>query len=341
MSRVSDHAPELATLAAPVAPAMPATPATASTAVESAVESGAPVRASRLRLYGALAVGILCISFSAIFVKWANVPGTVSALYRVAVATVVLALPFGRQIARGTVTRRPGIWLLAVVAGVFFTLDLAVWNSSLLLTSAANATLLGNDAPIFVGLGALLLFRERLRVAYWLGLIVALLGMSLIVGWDVLSQSPLGAGDLLALLAGVFYAGYMLATQRLRAGMDTLSTLWIAGATGLVLLLGYDLVVGLPLTGFSPQSYLALVGLGLVSQVAGWLAINYALGHLPASMVSPTLLGQPIVTALLAVPLLSEELEPRVIAGGVVALLGIYIVNLGVARRRESAAAKE
>ncbi len=325
MSRVFDHAPELAALAAS---------ATASTAVG----RGAPATASPLRLYGALAVGILCISFSAIFVKWAAVPGTVSALYRVAVATVVLAPPFARQVARGKVTRRPGIWLLAIVAGIFFTLDLAVWNSSLLLTSAANATLLGNDAPIFVGLGALLLFHERLRVAYWLGLIVALLGMSLIVGWDVISQSPLGAGDLLALLAGVFYAGYMLATQRLRAGMDTLSTLWIASTTGVVLLLAFDLARGLPLTGFSPRSYLALVGLGLISQVAGWLAINYALGHLPASVVSPTLLGQPIVTALLAVPLLGEALEPRVALGGLVALLGIYVVNLGVARRRESAA---
>jgi drug/metabolite transporter (DMT)-like permease len=325
MSRVSDHVPELVT---------PAMPASASTAVG----SGAPATASRLRLYGALAVGILCISFSAIFVKWAGVPGTVSALYRVAVATVVLALPFGRQVARGRVTRRPDIWLLAVVAGVFFTLDLAVWNSSLLLTSAANATLLGNDAPIFVGLGALLLFRERLRVAYWLGLIVALLGMSLIAGWDVLSRSPLGAGDLLALLAGIFYSGYMLSTQRLRAGMDTLSTLWIVSATGVVLLLAFDLARGLPLAGFSTGAYLALVGLGLVSQVAGWLAINYALGHLPASMVSPTLLGQPIVTALLAVPLLGEQLESRVAIGGLIALVGIYIVNLGVARRRESAA---
>ncbi len=230
-------------------------------------------------------------------------------------------------------TRSPRIWLLAVVAGVFFALDLAVWNSSLSLTSAANATLLGNDAPIFVGLGALLLFRERLRPIYWVGLVVALLGMSVIVGWDVLSHSTLGAGDLLALGAGVFYAAYMLTTQRIRAGMDTLSSLWIAGAAGVVLLLAYVLATGQPLYGFSAKTYLALLGLGLVSQVVGWLAINYALGHLPASVVSPTLLGQPIVTALLAVPLLSEALEPRVVAGGLVALVGIYIVNLGVARR--------
>jgi drug/metabolite transporter (DMT)-like permease len=318
MARLSDAARELAVQASPVAPDMS--------------PEAAPGRPSKLRLSAVLAFGILCIGFSAIFVKWANVPGTVSALYRVAIATIVLAPPFARQLARGKVTLRPGVWLLAVVAGIFFVLDIAVWNSSLLVTSAANATLLGNDAPIFVGLGALLLFRERLGAAYWIGLVVALLGMSFIVGWDVLSRSPLGAGDLLALLAGVFYAGYMLVTQRLRAGMDTLSTLWIAGVTGFAVLLAFDLATGLPLVGFSTDTYLALIGLGLISQVAGWLAINYALGHLPASVVSPTLLGQPIITALLAVPLLDEQLEPRVVIGGLVALAGIYIVNLGVAR---------
>jgi drug/metabolite transporter (DMT)-like permease len=288
---------------------------------------------TRLRLYGALVLGIICLGFAAVFVKWANVPGTVSALYRVGIATVVLALPFGRHLARGIGPRSPRIWLLAVIAGVFFAVDIAVWNTSLSFTSATNATLLGNDAPIFVGLGALLLFRERLRPIYWVGLVVALLGMSVIVGWDVLSHSSLGAGDLLALAAGTFYAGYMLTTQRIRAGMDTLSSLWIAGAAGVVLLLAYNLVAGQALYGFSAPSYLALLGLGLVSQVAGYLAINYALGHLPASMVSPTLLGQPIVTALLAVPLLGEPLAPRVAAGGLVALGGIYIVNLGVVRK--------
>ena len=98
------------------------------------------MRSTRLRAYGALALGALCIGFSAIFVKWSEVPGTVSALYRMVIATVVLALPFGGQLSRKRVTRNGRIWLLALVAGVFFALDLAVWNSSLSLTSAANAT---------------------------------------------------------------------------------------------------------------------------------------------------------------------------------------------------------
>ena len=108
------------------------------------------------RLAGAhlsvLALGIVCIALSAIFVKLAvGVPGTVSAFYRVAIAAVALAIPF----ARGQTRKRRAsgahgrlgwrIWALAIIAGVFFALDLGFWNTSLGFTTAANATLLGNE----------------------------------------------------------------------------------------------------------------------------------------------------------------------------------------------------
>jgi drug/metabolite transporter (DMT)-like permease len=306
---------------------------------EAADVTTAPATASRARVYAALALGIVCIALSAIFVKLAiGVPGTVSAFYRVAIAAVALALPFARGQAR---KRRVGgvrlgwrIWTLAVIAGAFFALDLAFWNTALGVTSAANATLLGNDAPLVVGLGALILFGERPRATYWLGLVVALLGMSVIVGWDIFTRSALGAGDLLALLAGVFYAGYLLATQRIRAKMDTLPSLWVAGATGAFLLLAFILATGQALTGYSLNAYMALLGLGLISQLVGWLAINYALGHMPASIVSVTLLAQPILTALFAVVLINETLESRQVVGGLIALVGIFLVNRGVGKRR-------
>jgi drug/metabolite transporter (DMT)-like permease len=292
------------------------------------------------RVYAALALGIVCIGLSAIFTVDAQVPGTVSAFYRVGIAAVVLAPLFVRNARRAGGTSRPAtfsggrrIWLLAAAAGLFFMLDVAVWNTSLFLTNAANATLMANVAPIVVGLVALLVFRERLGVIYWIGLAIALGGMGIIVGHDVLDGTGFGGGDLLAMLAGVFYALYLLVIQRVRVWMDTLSSLWISTVVGTMLLLGLNLALGRPLWGFTASQYLVLLALGLISQVAGYLAINYALGHLPASIVSPTLLGQPILTALLAVPLLGESLEPRQIIGGLVALGGIFLVNRGVNRR--------
>ncbi|HEV7128093.1 MAG TPA: DMT family transporter [Ktedonobacterales bacterium] len=297
------------------------------------VPAAQPIAVTRLRIYLSLAFGVVCIALSAIFTHWAGVPGTVSAFYRVTIAAAVLAIPFGGSLRRRATPVPRAVWLLAAGAGVFFALDLALWNTSLFLTSAATATLLGNDAPIIVGLGALLLFHERLRREYWAGLALALAGMAIIAGRDVLAHSNGGAGDLLAATAGVSYAAYLLATQRLRVHLDTVSSLWIPALVGAALLLLFNIGAHRALWGFSGHAYLALLALGLVSQVAGWLAINYALGHMPASVVSVTLLGQPVLTAVFAVPLLGQALQGDQLLGGLVALVGIYLVNRGFGRR--------
>ena len=302
-----------------------------------AVDAVAPrpvtVPVSRLRIYMLLALGIGCIGLSAIFTRLADVPGTVSAFYRVAICEIALLPLFLRSFRRGEVTRDRRIWLLALGTGVFFALDLGLWNTSLFITTAANATLLANDAPIIVGLIALLIFRERLKLSYWMGLALALAGMGIIVGQDALhGAGHIGFGDALALSAGVAYALYLVLTQRLRVQMNTLASLWIPGLSGTVLLLIFNLVLRHELWGYSAGTWLALLGLGLISQVVGWLAINYVLGHLPASVTSVTLLCQPVLTALFAVPLLGEALAPHQIVGGLVTLSGIYLVNRGFNR---------
>ncbi|MCI0478640.1 MAG: DMT family transporter, partial [Anaerolineales bacterium] len=73
----------------------------------------------------------------------------------------------------------------------------------------------------------------------------------------------------------------------------------------------------------------------IVSQMIGYLSISYALGHLPASVVSPTLIGQPILTAILAIPLLGEIPNTTQWLGGAIALAGIYIVNQAHAQTQE------
>lgn len=286
----------------------------------------------RYKAYIALAVGALCIAFSAIFTKWSGTPGPVSAFYRVAIASAVLALPYALSETRRRGTERssfglPGIAFgLTALAGLFFALDLGFWNTSLQFTSAANSTLLGNTSTLWVALGATLLFRESLKRRFWAGMAIAVIGAAIVVGRDAFEHPNLGLGDLLALCSSLFYAAYMLVTQRARRYISTLAFMWLASTVGAVLLLGYVLAVGYPLTGYSTEQYLALLALGIISHALGWLAINYALGHLPASLTAVTLLLQPVFTALLAVPLLGEGLSLYQVGGGLLVLLGIYIV---------------
>ena len=291
---------------------------------EVTLAQGTAMGARPMRAYAALLAGVLCISFTAIFTKWAALPGPVAAAYRMFIATAVLAIPFARQTRHWSAGARACIpW--GILGGLWFALNLGLLNSALLLTSAATATLLDNTAPIWVGLGAMLLFGERLRGRYWLGLGLALLGAAVVTGFNPASGFSLNRGDALALIGATFYAGYLLTTQRARRDLDPLSYLWLVAATAIVVLVGISLVLHLPLVGYSSSSYRALLAVGLISQTGGWLLIAYALGHVPASTAVMILLAQPVMTGLLSIPLLGEALTARQVAGGLLGLTGIYL----------------
>jgi drug/metabolite transporter (DMT)-like permease len=277
-------------------------------------------------IYLWLGIGIISISFSAIFVRWAGAPGPVASFYRTAIAVLLLAWPFYRRVkARGNLPRL-GI-PIAVLGGLFFAGDLALWTTGVMMSGATNPTLLANTAPVWVGLGALVFFRETLSARFWLGLTLAMAGAILILGLDALRAASLGLGTLFGLLAAIFYGGYFLVTQRGRENLDSLSYLWFTALSASLVLLALNAVLCHPLTGYSPVTYLSFLGLGVLVQVFGWLALNHAQGYLPASIVAPTMLAQPVATAVLAVILLGERLSLWHIAGGVAVLTGVYIVH--------------
>ena len=275
--------------------------------------------------YSVLAVAVICIAWSALFVRWAGVSGPASAFYRALVATLVLVPVWLIRGRRNRIGFR--LVMLGVLAGVFFAFDLALFNSAVLDTSAANATLLGNNAPIIVGLASWLLFGKPPRAIFWIGLALALLGSAFIVGHDALNHANFGAGDAMAVGASIFFAAYLLTIERVRPQMDTLTLTALAVTASSVTLLLLCLIVRTPLTGYSMHAWMSLIGLGVVTQVGGYLAVTYALGHLPATVTSVGVLAQAPLTALLAIPLLGEPLIASQVAGGALVITGIYIVN--------------
>jgi drug/metabolite transporter (DMT)-like permease len=134
-------------------------------------------------------------------------------------------------------------------------------------------------------------------------------------------------GDSLALLSGMFYGGYYLATQYGRKKLNVVPYLWVVSVTASLCLLIVSLVMGYSITGYSTQSYLAFIGAGIVVQCIGYVAIAYALGHLPASIVAPTLILQPVFSALLAITMFNEQLLPIQWLGTAAVLSGIYLIN--------------
>ncbi len=268
------------------------------------------------------------MSWSALFVRWAAVPAPASAFYRVLIASLIL-LPW--RAIRGGPGSRPRAALLAFAGGAFFAFDLLFFNSAVLRTSAATAVLLGNNAPIFVGLATWFVLRKRPRGAFWGGLALALAGCAFIVVADTWRHGAAlrgdAVGDLLALTAAVFWAAYMVTTERARTEMDTLTFNTVAITASVLTLLGVCLVMGVPLTGYSARTWAALLALALVSQVGAYYALVYALGHLPATVTSVSILSQVPLTALLAAIFLGEPLSAAQLAGGAIVLGGIYVVT--------------
>jgi drug/metabolite transporter (DMT)-like permease len=277
--------------------------------------------------YLALGVAAFALSLSAMFARWADAPGPVTAMYRLGIASALLLPIFvHNQKSDRTVTARTLIF--PVLAGLFTACDFGVWFTSVSYTTAGNATLLGNTSPLWVALAAWLVLKRKLRKRFWAGLMLAVGGASLVIGSDFFLHPKMGFGDLLATSAGIFYAGYFLVTEKSRRNLDALSHMWIVTLSGTLGLMVINMALGHRLGGYSLQTWLVFIATALVSQILGYISMTYALGHLPAQIVSATMVLSPVITTLLAIPLLGEIPTTTQWVGGGIALAGILFVNL-------------
>ncbi len=295
--------------------------------------SGAAAGAAQKNLaIAALLLGAAAIAFAPIFVRLSDASPTASAFWRVALATLPLwlwVLAAERKRRGSGAAAAPLPWKALVLAGFFFAGDLAVWHVSIRYTSVANSTLEANFAPLFVTLGAWLLFRQRVSRLFVVALCVTLGGGALLIGHNFGGNDNALLGDALGVLTAVFYAGYFLALKSATSSASTARIMAITTTIAAALLLPYALLTA---DVFLPQNingWLVLAGLALIPHVAGQSLIAYGFTHLPASFSSVSLLLQPVLAAVYAWVLLGEGMGPVQMAGGVVVLLGIYLAKRG------------
>ena len=279
-----------------------------------------------IKAYLFLLLGVFCIGWSAIFVKLAHAPALTSGFYRYFFCFIGL-LPIWIYRKIEIPDTKTLLWI--IFGGLLFVLDMSLWNLSILRTSASVSTLLANNASVFVGLGSLIFFKQLLSKIYWIGLLVAMIGVFLVAGRDFTQNSNVGAGHLMAIGAAFFYAGYMLITQQVREKIDTVNFMgW-----SLLSCVFFSYIScwhqDLKMLDFDNQTWFSFIASGLICHLVGWLSINYALGFIPAAIVSPTLLIQPVLTSIFSFFLLNEILRTEQIVGGLVVIVGVYLVNRG------------
>jgi len=303
----------------------------------------------RIALPFAIITAILAVSTASIFIRFAQreAPSLVIAALRLTVASLILA-PVALTRYRNELRKLTGSdLLLGLLSGVFLAIHFATWISSLEYTSVASSVVFVSTGPLWVALLSPIFLKEPLTRAVLVGILLALLGGTVIGLSDScqienglvcppLSQFVQGTaflGNFLALVGAWTVAGYLMIGRRLRAGMSLIPYIFVVyGIAAIVLLIIMFAARQSPI-GYSPRFYLWIILLALVPQLIGHSTYNWALRYLPAALVSITTLGEPIGSAILAYFILGETPSLLTIVGGVLILTGIYFAS-----RRKSTA---
>ncbi|WP_214072187.1 DMT family transporter [Mucilaginibacter sp. dw_454] len=273
----------------------------------------------------ALVIGIICISFSPILVKTADAAPIVCAFYRIFFAWILL-LPY--CLYKRNLKMACKDIILALIGGLIFASDIAVWNISIKMISATVSTLLANLAPVWVGLLSYLLFGKRSGWLFWVGTAIAVSGMVILVGYANLIHLQLNMGIIYALISSLLYSIYILITKNILKRIDTIPFMFYNMLAAGIYLFVITQIMGKDLFHYNPITWVSLISMGIVCQLVGWITINYAISHLESTKVSITLLSQTVVTGILAMLMLGETLAVKEVIGSVVVLVGIAITFL-------------
>jgi drug/metabolite transporter (DMT)-like permease len=264
------------------------------------------------------------LAFGPWLVRLAGVGPVAAGFWRLA-----LALPFLFVIALAV--RQPVHWpgrglaMLVALGGFFFAADLAAWHFGIHMTKLGNATLFGNVSSFAFAAWGLWMARSWPSQTQGAALLLAAIGAGLLMGSSAELSARNVRGDLLALVAGFLYAGYLIVVQRVRGSLEPLPLLFLSSAFGAVMLLPVALAFGEQVV---PANWTFVVILALSSQVVGQGLLVYSLGSLSPIVVGLTLLTQPAISALVGWMAYGETLSAFDWVGAAAIAAALVLVRL-------------
>ncbi len=286
------------------------------------------------KLASALTFGIFAVSTAAIFIRLAQeeaAPSLLIAAGRMSVASLTLTPIVLTRHHRELRAVEVSDLKWALFAGLALGLHFASWITSLEYTAVVNSVVLVTTAPLWVALMAALFLKEKLGQWAIMGLALSLAG-GVLVGLSGKAGTPptrndpvLGNG--LALFGAIMAAIYFTIGRRLRARLGLTVYIWLVYSVAAVLLVIAVLVSGTQITGLPAKAYLWMILMGLIPQLIGHSAFNYALGFLPAAYVGLVVLCEPIGSGFLAIVILGEWPVPLQLVGAAMILAGIGVAS--------------
>ena len=275
----------------------------------------------------AVAVGVLAVSAAAIFIRLAEAPAVAVAFWRCALGAAVLVPP---AIVRRDRFPRGRELYVGVASGVALGAHFGFWISSLDYTSVAASVVLVSTQPVFVAILAYLLFGERTSPLSFTGILVALAGTAVIAADGSVGSAAL-LGNALALVGAVTVAIYVLIgrSSRTTGGIGVLPYSIVVYSAAALTLLAAAIPFEVRLWGYSVETWFWIWAITLGPQIMGHTVFNWALRYVEASIISGTILAEPVVSALLAWLILSETPGVLTILGGGVVLVGLFFLLSG------------
>lgn len=275
------------------------------------------------RAYAAMIVANAALAFGPWLVRLADVSSLSSAFWRLALAAPLLLL-LTRAVRQPIPRMSRGMIGVIAIGGLCFAADLGSWHIGIHHTKLANATLFGNAASFLLAAYVLVSTRtlpDRFQSA---ALILAAIGTALLLGRSYQADTRYLTGDLLCILAGVLYTGYLIAMGRARGTFQPVPLLLISTVAGMGPLLLFALAEGGP---FWPGDWTPLLLLAVGSQVVGQGLMIYAMGHLPPMVIGLGLLTQPFIAAVIGSLRYDERLGFLDIAGGLAICAALVLVR--------------
>ena len=282
--------------------------------------------------------GAFIISFSAIWVRLADVPPATSALYRVFFGFLFLFVAAFWQKEIRIIPARNLCWIL--FCGVIFAIDLLVWHKSIFFIGPGLSTVIGNFQVFILAAIGILFFGEKIRLRFLFAIPIAVLGLFLVVGIDrnALSQDY-KAGIYFALLTALFYAGFILCLRKIHNDQNQPSFFYSLMLISFVaaICLALEMVLsGNPFAIPDMHNLAILLSLAFFSQVLGWLLITNAMPKIRTSLTGFILLLQPALSFIWDVLFFSRPTDLINWLGIIITLAAIYMGVTGNIKTKQN-----
>lgn len=288
-------------------------------------ENTAPSKSNQKKIVLGLAAALVAVSFAAPFFRKAAPTHPITAAgVRLVIACLVMSPLAVRSWLKGRITAHQA--RLACIAGVFYGLHFGSWVSSLYLTTVAASVTLVTSTPIWLGLAALILGKDRPTSQHWRAIFISLTGVAIISGSDWILSAEALWGDALAVLGAIAMAGYLLIARSLGTQLDLWGFSTIATAVGGITLLSTGAAFGISPIPPSLEAIGFIALAALIPQLVGHNLFTWVVRYTRPTTVGITALGEPVGASILAWLWLNETISAMTALGCAVTLLGLLSV---------------